>query len=757
MADPVDPMIAIQEMLKNLTRDMASMKEEMTHLKVQSTDKAPNSREPIPQSPRVASPNSNRPTVSPFEINLEDGQYAEEHCVPIVSKEKEMYDKLEKEMYGKFRKLAQDVENMKFQGPKKFDISEFMIPPEAILPPKFKTPDYDKYDGTGCPRGHVGWFIRLSQQHGLNPEQMAQLFPVSLVGIAKQWFLRLKPEEVRTMEAIANKLVEQFSMEDGIEVTKRDLKQLKQGPQETFTSFIRRWKRKLAQLSQALSEADQIKLVVKSLSPEYFHFMAPQHYISFDHLIKTGTQTEDALVKGLRSKTLSDITEGKRPMVEPKEVHNVNSVRTPVKTVLEVEETAEKKTRKFTPLPCSLSYILKRLIKDNKIELPEQRVLPNPLPKNWRKDLFCAYHRGSGHTTDKCYTLKHKVQDMIDGDKLAIEEPFDAHDVPPLASINVISTEGAILDPASLIHPISETQLVPSSTRSAEESVEKTTLVRMENWMVKLFGQMAMLTEEVREMKIQMQHLSIKCDSTPKQLVDMGTMTEEASVQSLILDRYVDLHNGKKPYIAPKEVRSVRPSRQPLKQAFIAPREVKNVGPSRQPLKKPVVEEEKMGQKREREFTQMPCSLIVIMKKWVSEGCLRLPDIKPVPVPFPNNWRMDQYCEYHRGPGHLTENCLALKHAIQSRIEKDSSALAEIYAFVNQALERTIQPRKDPVTYVTPEPENKLKGKEKMSEFEYLENVQAEKVMSSASFQRQFGPSQQDFRGPPFPRFLNQG
>ncbi|XP_077253175.1 uncharacterized protein LOC143892437 [Tasmannia lanceolata] len=471
IADPVDPMIAIQEMLKNLTRDMASMKEEMTHLKAQSTDKAPSSREPIPQFPQVASSDSNRPTVSPFEINLEDGQYAEEYCVPMVSKEKEMSDKLEKEMYNKFRKLAQDVENMKFQGPKKFDISELMIPLEAILPPKFKTPDYDKYDGTGCPRSHVGWLIKLSQQHGLNPEQMAQLFPVSLVGIAKQW----------------------------------------------------------------------------------------------------------------------------------------------------------------------------RLIKDNKIELPEQRVLPNPLAKNWRKDLFCAYHRGSGHTTDKYYTLKHKVQDMIDEDELTIEEPFDTHVVLPPASINVISIEGPILDPASLIHPISETPLVPSNTRS-------------------------------------MQHLSIKCDSAPKQLVDMGTVTEEASVQSLILDRYVDLHNGKKPYIAPKEVNSVGPSRQPLKKPLIAPREVKNVGPSRQPLKKPVVEDEKRGQKWEREFTQMPCSLIVIMKKW-------------------------------------------------NRIEKDSSALAEIYPFVNQTLERTIQPRRDPVTYVTPEP-NKLKGKEKMSEFEYLENVEAENVLS---------------------------
>ncbi|XP_077248043.1 uncharacterized protein LOC143887752 [Tasmannia lanceolata] len=79
---------------------------------------------------------------------------------------------------------------------------------------------------------------------------MAQLFPISLVGIAKKWFLRLKLDEVRTMEDISDQLIKQFSMEEGIGVTKRDLKQLKQGPQETFTTFIRCWSRKSAQLNQ---------------------------------------------------------------------------------------------------------------------------------------------------------------------------------------------------------------------------------------------------------------------------------------------------------------------------------------------------------------------------------------------------------------------------------------------------------------------------------------------------------------------------
>ncbi|XP_077232449.1 uncharacterized protein LOC143869777 [Tasmannia lanceolata] len=257
--DSVDPMITIQEMLRNMCRDIAGLKDEVTHLKNQNTEKVSTSRDPAIQPPPAISPNLTRPVISPVEIDLEEEQYAGEYYVPLVNKENELFDKYEK--------MARDIESMKVQASKGFDISEFLMSPNAIFPPKFKAPDYDKYDGTGCPRNHVRWFITLSQQHGLSREQMAHLFPMSLIGVAKRWFLRLKPEEIRTLEEISNRFVEQFSMDEGIEVTKRDLKLLKQNPQETFTSFIRRWRRKSAQLSHRMSEEDQIKLVLKSLSP----------------------------------------------------------------------------------------------------------------------------------------------------------------------------------------------------------------------------------------------------------------------------------------------------------------------------------------------------------------------------------------------------------------------------------------------------------------------------------------------------------
>ncbi|XP_077210832.1 uncharacterized protein LOC143846285 [Tasmannia lanceolata] len=87
----------------------------------------------------------------------------------------------------------------------------------------------------------------------------------------------------------------------------------------------------------------------------------------------------------------------------------------------------------------------------------------NPNRKDWSIRLVDALwaHR-TAFKTDL-------VQDMIEQNDLTVEKPditrspLNTHVVPPPASINVISTEEPILDPVSLIRPISEMPLVPPS------------------------------------------------------------------------------------------------------------------------------------------------------------------------------------------------------------------------------------------------------------------------------------------------------
>ncbi|XP_077247313.1 uncharacterized protein LOC143887087 isoform X2 [Tasmannia lanceolata] len=447
------------EMMKAILLQLSAMKDDIALLKNDrlSTSKDLANQQPsvIPSVPLV----SPRPAVLPEIEDFDEGQYAAENCLPNLGnpdKAQELADQIEK--------LTRDMETMKCQGPKNLDMSEFMIAPGVVLPPKFKMPDFDKYDGMGCPRSHLKSVIPLLQQHGLSPEQIALVFPRTLTGTAKKWFLHLKPEESRTLEGVANKFVQQFSMEEGIDVTKRDLKSLKQGPNETFTSFIRRWRRKAAQMTHKLPDDNLIKIAVKNLSPFYFPHMSIQYFNDFDHLIKTGTRIEDILAKGgLRARTsTSDVREGKRPMAPPKEVNNVNTAR-PVRREGPGGVRPERtEPRQFTPLPYSLSVALKKLLRDKKITLLEPREAPNPLPKYWRRDQYCEFHQSVGHLTDRCMALRHRIQDKIEAKEIAVEalpnvtrNPLPTHTMPP-PNVFAILTEEVVLDHSRICAVISD-------------------------------------------------------------------------------------------------------------------------------------------------------------------------------------------------------------------------------------------------------------------------------------------------------------
>ncbi|XP_077219730.1 uncharacterized protein LOC143853922 [Tasmannia lanceolata] len=449
MAESNEMLAEMRDMMMNLTREVSSLKEEVTQLK---SEKAATSKAPVIQNPPNVIPGFVRSVISP-EDDFFDEQYVEENCLPQSvkpGKEKELVDKVEK--------LTQQVESMQVKGPKKINMSDFSLFPGVTLPPKFRMPDFDKYDGTRCPWSHLRSFISNLEGYGLSPEQIAKVFPMSLTGVAKKWFLHLKSEELGTLDEIANKFVEQFSMEEEIEVTKRDLKAIKQGPQEIFTSFVRRWRRKAAQMTNRLSEEDQIKIMVKNLSPQYYHFMATQYYSDFNHLIRTGTITEDALLKGSLAKSSFDPRNGKKPMVVSKpEDNNVVAARPMRRVVAETEQPVRKAARYFDPLPYPLSVALKKLLRDKKINLLEPRPPPPILPRHWREDQHCAYHQRTGHLTDNCMAFRHKIQDMIEAEKIAVfmpsttRNPLPAHAARPPPTVGAVFAEEPILDPASLI------------------------------------------------------------------------------------------------------------------------------------------------------------------------------------------------------------------------------------------------------------------------------------------------------------------
>ncbi|XP_077251627.1 uncharacterized protein LOC143890831 [Tasmannia lanceolata] len=385
--------------------------------------------------------------------DYDDEQYAEENLPPSpvrAGKEKELFEKVDQ--------LALELLNLKNHNPRKIDMSEFSIFPGVTLPPKFKIPDFAKYDGSGSPRSHLKMYINALEQYGLNSQQMVKLFQMSLSGVACKWFLTLDSAYTKTWEDIVEKFIEQFSYDDGVEVTRRDLKMLKQQLHEPFSTFVKKWRRKAAQMTNRPSEEDQLSIIIKNLSGPYAQYMATQYYPDFKHFIHTGNKTEDALAQGVVLKHYVNPKEGKRPINAPKEVNQLGTSRPPPRNiVMGGEKPIQKPKKEFTPLPYTPSSIMRNLVRDGVIELLPPRPPPDRLPRGFREDQFCQYHKGPGHHTDRCIALRYRIEKLLAvGDLVLLEpnvtrNPLPRHTAPPSPDIGAISDDKPFVDPTSLI------------------------------------------------------------------------------------------------------------------------------------------------------------------------------------------------------------------------------------------------------------------------------------------------------------------
>ena len=64
--------------------------------------------------------------------------------------------------------------------------------PQVIMPPKFKAPEFIKYDGIGDPYTHLRMFCRKMASYGDNHPLLCQIFLNSLTGLTTTWYVKLE-------------------------------------------------------------------------------------------------------------------------------------------------------------------------------------------------------------------------------------------------------------------------------------------------------------------------------------------------------------------------------------------------------------------------------------------------------------------------------------------------------------------------------------------------------------------------------------
>ena len=125
--------------------------------------------------------------------------------VPHLKEEMDQMKKVMEEMKENMRR-ANPIEDLVHRTDSPFTASIDGHP----LPPKFKMPSLDSYNGTRDPFDYIATFKTTMHLQGVPDEIMCRAFPTTLKGLAQVWFSKIPPNSISSFEELSKLFVNNF-------------------------------------------------------------------------------------------------------------------------------------------------------------------------------------------------------------------------------------------------------------------------------------------------------------------------------------------------------------------------------------------------------------------------------------------------------------------------------------------------------------------------------------------------------------------
>ncbi|XP_075075635.1 uncharacterized protein LOC107810637 [Nicotiana tabacum] len=144
----------------------------------------------------------------------------------------------QEEMTQRVKSLEQQLKNMQgLAGQKSIAFKDLCMFTDVHLPPSFKTPKFEKYDGHGDPIAHLKGFCNQQRGAGGKEELLMTYFGESLAGAASEWFMDQNTSHWHVWDDMARAFVKQFQYNIDIAPDRNSLSNLKKKPSESFTEY----------------------------------------------------------------------------------------------------------------------------------------------------------------------------------------------------------------------------------------------------------------------------------------------------------------------------------------------------------------------------------------------------------------------------------------------------------------------------------------------------------------------------------------
>ncbi|KAL4278398.1 hypothetical protein GQ457_03G011280 [Hibiscus cannabinus] len=307
-----------------------------------------------------------------------------------------------KEIEDRCKRLEEKLEALEvvdtFSG---FEANELSLVPDLILPPKFKVPEFEKYDGTSCPRTHLTMFCRRMTGYGRDDNLLVHCFQDSLSGSATRWYNQLSRHQIKSWKDLAKAFLEQYKHVSDMVPDRLTLQHMKQKPNESFRQYAQRWRDVAVQVQPPLGEKETVVIFIQTLEGPILDRLIGNATTNFADLVLSGELIENAVKSG---------------KIIAVEVHPIEKPH--------MEKRIMREKLSITPIPVTYGELFPQLLKEGLVAVNYVSPLQPPYPHWYKPDAHCDFHGGiPGHNIETCITFKRVVQNLLNAGIVSFEKP----------------------------------------------------------------------------------------------------------------------------------------------------------------------------------------------------------------------------------------------------------------------------------------------------------------------------------------------
>ncbi|XP_070026586.1 uncharacterized protein [Nicotiana sylvestris] len=180
-------------------------------------------------------------------------------------------------------------------GQKSVAFKDLCMFPDVYLPPGFKTPKFERYDGYGDPIAHLKRYFNQLRGAGRNEELLIDYFGESLTGMASEWFMDQDTSRWYIWDDMARAFVKQFQYNIEISPDRNSLSNLKKKPTKSFREYTIKWREKATRVKPPMDDHKLITIFLQAQELDYFQNMMSAVGKYFLEAIKMGERVENGL------------------------------------------------------------------------------------------------------------------------------------------------------------------------------------------------------------------------------------------------------------------------------------------------------------------------------------------------------------------------------------------------------------------------------------------------------------------------------